>query len=47
MALALFALEAQQGDWNNEKIIILFDKKQRQVVRLSSPLPGHITYQTT
>ncbi|MGB3209510.1 MAG: L,D-transpeptidase family protein [Desulforhopalus sp.] len=47
LALAVFALEGQDGGWDREAVEEVFQQESRKVIRLSSPLPVHITYQTT
>lgn len=47
MALALFALEDQSKVWTKEKIQAIYDSGKRTVLRLTHPLPIHITYQTS
>ncbi|MGW8195439.1 MAG: hypothetical protein ACWGOX_14370, partial [Desulforhopalus sp.] len=44
--LALFCLQNEKGDWTIDKINQIIDEQNRRVVRLSSQLPVHITYQT-
>jgi murein L,D-transpeptidase YcbB/YkuD len=46
LALAIFALEAQPDGWSREKIEEIYNQEMRKVVRLSSPIAVHITYQT-
>lgn len=47
MALALFALEDQGKVWTRQMIQEIFDSGKRKVLRLTLPLPIHITYQTS
>ena len=47
LALALFALEDHGKGWSSEQIQSTFDSGKRVVVRLTPPLPIHITYQTS
>ncbi len=46
LALANFVLATQPDDWSREKIEEIYKQDQRKVIRLSSPIPVHITYQT-
>ncbi len=46
LKLAAFALAGQDGGWTPEKIKSTIDAQARAAVRLSEPLPVHITYQT-
>jgi murein L,D-transpeptidase YcbB/YkuD len=46
-ALAGFLLEDQEGQWTDEKIAEIYNQDSRKVVRLSHPIPVHITYQTS
>jgi murein L,D-transpeptidase YcbB/YkuD len=46
LALAIFVLETQSDDWPREKIEEIYQQELRKVIRLSSPLAVHITYQT-
>jgi len=46
LELAIFVLNGQDGGWTREKVIELYGKDTRKVVRLSRPVPVHITYQT-
>lgn len=45
--LAAFALSRQTGDWTPEKISNSIKENKYAVIRLSEPLPVHITYQTS
>jgi murein L,D-transpeptidase YcbB/YkuD len=45
-ALARFALSGEDQDWTMEKIQEITSSGKRKVVKISSPLPVHITYQT-
>lgn len=47
LALAMFVLDGQDGDWDIEKITELYNQDSRKVIQLSTPVPVHITYQTT
>ena len=47
LELAIFVLNDQEGDRTRDKITELYQKDSRKVIRLSSPVPVHITYQTT
>ncbi len=47
LSLALFALEDQGKGWTSEQIQSAYDSDKRVVVRLTPPLPIHITYQTS
>ncbi len=47
LELAIFVLDGQDGGWTREKITEIYDQDTRKVIRLSSPVPVHITYQTT
>lgn len=47
LALALFVLDDHKNTWGEEKVRELYDQTSRKVIRLSTPLPVHITYQTT
>jgi murein L,D-transpeptidase YcbB/YkuD len=47
LALAIFALEDQGQGWTKEKVESYFYSDQRMIIRLNTPLPIHITYQTT
>lgn len=47
LELAIFVLEGQDGGWTREKIIELYEQNSRKIIRLSQPVPVHITYQTT
>jgi murein L,D-transpeptidase YcbB/YkuD len=44
--LALFALQMEDPLWSSEKIEAIVASGERKVIRLSKPLPIHITYQT-
>lgn len=46
-ALAAFVLKDQEGQWTDEKIAEIYNQDSRKVVRLSQPVPVHITYQTS
>jgi murein L,D-transpeptidase YcbB/YkuD len=46
-ALAGFILKDQQGQWTDEKIAEIYNQDSRKVIRLSQPVPIHITYQTS
>jgi murein L,D-transpeptidase YcbB/YkuD len=46
-ALAGFLLADQEGQWTDEKIAQIYNQDSRKVVRLSHPVPVHITYQTS
>ncbi|SHO50248.1 L,D-transpeptidase family protein [Desulfopila aestuarii] len=46
LELAIFVLNDQDGGWTRDKVIDLYGKDTRKVVRLSRPVPVHITYQT-
>ena len=46
LELAIFVLNDQDGGWTREKVVELYNKDTRKVVRLSKPVPVHITYQT-
>lgn len=46
-ALAAFILKDQEGQWTDEKIAEIYNQDSRKVVRLSQPVPVHITYQTS
>jgi murein L,D-transpeptidase YcbB/YkuD len=46
LSLALFALKLEDASWTMEKIEAIVDSGERRVVRLSTPLPVHLTYQT-
>lgn len=46
LALALFALQMEDPIWSSEKIETIVTSGERKVIRLSTPLPIHITYQT-
>lgn len=45
--LAVFVLENQEGGWTRERVEEVYKNNTRKVIRLSSPVPVHITYQTT
>lgn len=47
LRLAAFVLEDTPEKWSLEKIDDIFNSGKRRVIRLPSPLPVHITYQTT
>jgi murein L,D-transpeptidase YcbB/YkuD len=47
MKLAVFALSRQTGAWTSEKISNSIKENKYAVIRLSEPLPVHITYQTS
>ncbi len=47
LALAIFALEDQGQGWTKEKVESYFYSDKRMIIRLTSPIPIHITYQTT
>ncbi len=46
-ALAVFVLDDHKHGWNEENIQKVYSQSSRKVIRLSEPLPVHITYQTT
>jgi murein L,D-transpeptidase YcbB/YkuD len=46
-ALADFILKDQEEQWTDEKIAEIYNQNSRKVVRLSQPVPVHITYQTS
>jgi murein L,D-transpeptidase YcbB/YkuD len=46
LALAHFVLAEEQQDWTEERISEVVSLNKRKVVKLSKPLPVHITYQT-
>ncbi len=46
-ALALFALDNQNSTWSPERVEQVLHDNKRKVARLTTPLPVHITYQTT
>lgn len=46
-ALALFVLDDHKKNWTEEKVREVYNQTSRKVIRLSDPLPVHITYQTT
>lgn len=45
--LAAFVLEGTAEKWSLEKINTILKSGKRQIIRLPTPLPVHITYQTT
>jgi L,D-transpeptidase YcbB len=47
LRLAAFALSRQAGAWTPEMISSLIQGKEQTFIRLSEPLPVHITYQTS
>jgi murein L,D-transpeptidase YcbB/YkuD len=47
LSLAIYALDGQRGGWNDEKLKEVYVQDSRKVIWLSSPIPVHITYQTT
>jgi L,D-transpeptidase YcbB len=47
MRLAAFALSRQTGAWPPEMISSIIKGKEQVYIRLSEPLPVHITYQTS
>lgn len=47
LALAIFVLESQEGGWVKEKVMELYNQDSRKVIRLSHPVPVHITYLTS
>jgi murein L,D-transpeptidase YcbB/YkuD len=46
LALVKFALSEEEQDWSMEKIQEIIALGKRKVVKISTPLPVHITYQT-
>ena len=44
--LALFSLEGNGADWSLEKIMQIAALGDRKILRISPPLPVHVTYQT-
>ena len=46
LALVNFALSDEKQDWSMEKIQEIVVQGERKVVKISTPLPVHITYQT-
>ena len=44
--LAVFMLEENEQSWNEAKIRELIASQKRKVLRISPPLPVHLTYQT-
>ena len=46
-ALAGFILKDQEGHWTDETVAEIYNRDSRKVVRLSQPVPVHITYQTS
>lgn len=46
LALAIFALNDQKGELDKQSVEAVFNQDNRKVIRLSTPLPIHITYQT-
>lgn len=47
LELAVFVLEGQDGGWTRDKVVDLYKQNTRKVIRLSHPVPVHITYQTS
>jgi len=47
LALAIFALNGPNSEWDRQTVAEVFKQPDRKVVRLPTPLPVHITYQTT
>lgn len=47
LALAIFVLDSQNGGWEKEKVMELYNQDSRKVIRLSQPVPVHITYLTS
>lgn len=46
LALARFVLAEEPQDWSEEKIRAIVSVNNRKIVKLTKPLPIHITYQT-
>ena len=47
LSLAIFLLKDHPENWPLEKIQEIYNQHLREVIRLSHPVPIHITYQTT
>lgn len=47
LALAFFVLDGQEGGWDRQSVETVFNQDSRKIIRLTTPLPIHITYQTT
>lgn len=47
LSLAIFLLKDHPENWPIEKVKEYYNQDQREVIRLSHPVPIHITYQTT
>ncbi|MFV0438891.1 MAG: murein L,D-transpeptidase [Desulfopila sp.] len=47
LELAIFILDGQAGDWTRDKVMAVYNRDTRKTIGLSSPIPVHITYQTT
>jgi L,D-transpeptidase YcbB len=47
LALAIFVLDGEKGGWNKQTVEAVFNQDSRKIISLRTPLPIHITYQTT